>query len=194
MRLAFLFLILAASLGAQQPNTVTANVSISQSITTGTAVFTVQFIDASSSSAVDSAVGVLSSAGLAASHLSDVSVALSQGYILTTYNFTLPVPAGQFTATRDKFIAIQRTLANSQTQAIGWSSSFIPTDDEVATALQQALPALMTRAKVRAASLAAAMNATLGPVVTLSAPAIAPSGASLTVSLDATYSITPNAQ
>jgi hypothetical protein len=136
MRFVFLTLALAAGLAAQQPNTVTANVSLSQTITTGTAVFFVQFLDASSSSTVDSAVAALTSAGVTASDLVDVAVELNQGFVVTTYNFKMRVASGQQTATRDKFIAIQRTLANSQTQAIGWSSSVIPTDDEISTALQ----------------------------------------------------------
>ena len=64
MRLFFVTLALAAGLAAQQPNTVTANVSLSQTITTGTAVFFVQFLDASSSSTVDSAVAALSFVGV----------------------------------------------------------------------------------------------------------------------------------
>lgn len=192
MRLVFLTLALAAGLAAQQPNTVTASVSLTQNITTGTAMFYVQFLDANSSSTVDSAVSALSSAGVSASNLTDVSVALNQGFVVTTYNFKMPVPAGQLGATRDKFVAIQRTLSTSQSQAIGWSSSLIPSDDELATALQQALPTLMNSAKNRAATLAAAMNATLGAVVTLTTPAVDPIGATVTVSLAATYSVTPN--
>lgn len=192
MRLFLVSLALAAGLAAQQPNTVTANVSLSQNITTGTAVFYVQFLDASSSSTVDSAVAALTSAGVTATHLVDVSVALNQGFVVTTYNFKMPVAAGQLGATRDKFIAIQRTLATSQSQAIGWSSSVIPTEDELSTALQQALPNLLALAKTRAGALATAMNASLGAMVTLSAPAIEPSGATVTVSLSATYAVTPN--
>jgi hypothetical protein len=192
MRFVFLTLALAAGLAAQQPNTVTANVSLSQTISTGTAVFFVQFLDASSSSTVDSAVAALTSAGVTASDLVDVAVELNQGFVVTTYNFKLRVASGQLGATRDKFIAIQRTLANSQTQAIGWSSSVIPTDDEISTALQQALPNLLALAKTRAGALAAAMNASLGAVVTLTAPTIEPTGATVTVSLAATYAVTAN--
>lgn len=192
MRLAILALALAAGLAAQQPNTVTANVSVSQNISTGKAIFFVQFLDANTSSTVDSTVAALTSAGVSASTLVDVSVALNQGFLVTTYNFKLPVAASDYAATRDKFIAIQRTLANSQSQAIGWSASIVPTEDDLAKALQQALPNLMAQAKTQATSLAAAMNATLGSVVTLSSPAIEPSGATVTVSLAATYSVTPN--
>ena len=192
MRLVFLTLALAAGLAAQQPNTVTANVSLSQAITTGTAVFYVQFLDAGSAATVDSAVAALSSAGVAPSDLVDVAVELNQGFVVTTYNFKMRVAAGEQSATRDKFIAIQRTLANSQTQAIGWSSTVIPTDDEISTALQQALPNLLTLANTRAAALAAAMNASLGAVVTLSAPSIEPTGATVTVSLSATFAVTAN--
>jgi hypothetical protein len=189
------FVILAltmAGLYAQQPNTVTASVSTTQLITTGTVVFDVQFQDVNLSSTVDSAVAVLSSAGISASNLVDVSVAVNQGYVVTTYNFRLTQPGGQLAATRDKFIAIQRTLANSQTQAIGWSGSQIPSDDELATALQQALPGLLAQAKTRAATLATAMNATLGAVTTLTAPSVTPSGATLTIGLTASYAVTPN--
>lgn len=192
MRLLFVTFALAAGLFAQQPNTVTANVSLSQAVTTGTAVFFVQFLDAGAASTVDSAVSALSSAGVGASDLVDVAVELNQGFVVTTYNFKMRVASGQQGATRDKFIAIQRTLANSQTQAIGWSSSVIPTDDEISTALQEALPNLLALAKTRAGALAVAMNASLGAVVTLTAPTIEPTGATVTVSLGATYAVTPN--
>jgi uncharacterized protein YggE len=62
----------------------------------------------------------------------------------------------------------------------------------LATALQQALPALLAQAKARAATLATAMNATLGAVTTLTAPSITPSGASLTIGLTASFAVTPN--
>ncbi|MBI2690071.1 MAG: SIMPL domain-containing protein [Acidobacteria bacterium] len=191
MRFVILGLAFSAALFAQQPNTVQASVSISQSITTGNAVFNIQFLDAGSATTVDSAVGALSSAGVAASQLSNVSVSISQGFVVTTYTFTTPVPAGQFTAMRDKLIAIQRTLSNSNSQALGWSTVFVPTDDEVSSALQAAMPALLNLAKQRAGTLAQAMNATLGAVVSLSAPTIVPSGPALSVSLSATYSVTP---
>ena len=59
------------------------------------------------------------------------------------------------------------------------------------TALQQAMPTLLTLTKQRAGTLAQAMNATLGAVVSLSAPSVAPAGPTLTISVSATYSVTP---
>ncbi|MFN0106617.1 MAG: hypothetical protein ACKV2U_31545 [Bryobacteraceae bacterium] len=95
MRSILIALAVAAGLAAQQPNTVTANVSVSQPITTGTAVFRIQFVEAGLSSTVDSAVTVLGPASVAASQLGDVTVELSQGFMITTCNFAVPVPAGR---------------------------------------------------------------------------------------------------
>lgn len=189
MRSILLLLAAAACAFAQQPNTVTASVSHQQQITTSTAVFQIQLVDASLNSTVDSAAGVLASVGVNSSHLTDVSVAISQGYLLTTYNFTLPVASGDFAATRDKLLTVQRNLSNSQTQGLGWSSSQIPTDDELASALELAMPALLEKAKRKASLLATAMHANLGDIVTLSAPAVAPTGATVTVTISATYAV-----
>lgn len=191
MRNTLLLLAAAAGLFAQQPNTVTASVSHQQQITTSTAVFQIQLVDASLNSTVDSAAGVLSSVGVNSSHLTDVSVAISQGYLLTTYSFTLPVASGDFGAVRDKLLTVQRNLSNSQTQGLGWSSAQVPNDDELASALELAMPALLDKAKRKAGLLAAAMHVNLGDVVTLSAPAVTPSGATVTVALTATYAVVP---
>jgi hypothetical protein len=184
---------LAMGLAAQQqPNTVTASVSITKTVNAGTAVFQIQFVDTSLTSTVDSAVGGLSTVGVASSNLTDVSVAVNQGYVVTTYTFAMPVPSGQFGATRDKLIALQRTLANSQTQAVGWSSSQIPSDDDIAGAVEQTLPDLLTRAKQRAGLLAQAMNASLGALLNLASPAVSGvAGPSVTFTLAATYAVTP---
>lgn len=191
MRTLCIVLCLAASLAAQQPNTVTANVEITQPVTTATATFRIQFVEATLASTVDSALAGLASIGVAASQLNSVSVALSQGFVITTYDFVLRVPAGEFTATRDKLITLNRTLGNSQTQALGWNSTRTPSDEELATALETAMPTLLDRARQRAALLAKAMNATLGNIVTLSAPAVSPDGPAVNVSLTATYAVTP---
>ena len=192
MRTVLITILLAAGLAAQQPNTVTANASITKTVTAGTASFQIQFFDTSLSSTVDSAVSGLSSIGVAVSQLSQVSVELNQGFIVSTYTFTLNVPAGQLGATRDKLIALQRTLSNSQSQAVSWSSSLIPSDDDIAAAVEQALPALLAQAKQRAGLLATAMNATLGGLVQLTSPAVnALAGPSVTFSLGATYAVTP---
>ena len=191
MRTIFLVLVLAAALPAQLPNTVTASVAVTQAITAGTALFRVQLVEATLTSNIDSALAVLAPTGISASQLNGVNVEISQGFIVSTYDFRFPVPAAEFAATRDKLITVQRALANSQTQGIGWSSTQTPTDEQLATALQQAMPSLMEKARQRANVLSQAMNATLGAVVQLSAPAVAPDGPIVTVSLTATYAVTP---
>lgn len=189
MRLILLLLSAAALFSQQLPNTVTATASLTQSVAAANTVFKVQFVEATLTSTVDSALAVIGSAGLNASHLSAVTVEISQGFVLTNYDFQLTVPTSEFAATRDKLIAIQRTLANSQTQGIGWSSLRAPSDEELAKALELALPELLNRVKQRAALLAQAMNATLGATVNLSAPAVTPDGPLLNVSLTATFAV-----
>ena len=191
MRTIFLVLVLAAELPAQQPNTVTASVAVTQAITAGTALFRVQLVEATLTSNIDSALAVLAPTGISASQLNGVNVEISQGFIVSTYDFRVPVPAAEFAATRDKLITVQRALANSKTQGIGWSSTQTPTDEQLAAALREAMPSLMEKARQRANFLAQAMNATLGAVVQLSAPAVAPDGPIVTVSLTATYAVTP---
>jgi hypothetical protein len=191
MRTLLLLLTFSAGLAAQQPNTVTANVSLTQSISAGTAVFRLQMLETALTSNVESALAPLAAAGVNASHLSGVSVELNQGFVVTTYDFRVPVPSGEFAATRDKMITVQRNLANSQSQYFAWNSVQIPTDEQLAAALEQAMPALMERAKQRANLLALAMNSTLGAVIQLSTPAVSPDGPTVTVSLTATYSVTP---
>ena len=191
MRVLLIGFALALGLAAQQPNTVTANVSVIQTVSAGTALFRVQLVEASLTSTVDSALAALAPAGVAASHLAGVSVAISQGFVITTYDFRVPVPGAEFPAMRDKLITVQRNLANSQTQGIGWSSSQTNTDEQLAAALQQAMPSLLEKARQRATLLAQAMNATLGAIIQLSAPAISPDGPTVTVSLSATFAVTP---
>ena len=191
MRTIFLVLVLAAALPAQLPNTVTASVAVTQAITAGTALFRVQLVEATLTSNIDSALAVLAPTGISASQLNGVNVEISQGFVVSTYDFRVPVPAAEFAATRDKLITVQRVLANSQTQGIGWSSTQTPTDEQLAAALREAMPSLMEKARQRASFLAQAMNATLGTVVQLSAPAVAPDGPIVTVSLTATYAVTP---
>ena len=191
MRIIFLVLVLTAELPAQQPNTVTASVAVTQAITAGTALFRVQLVEATLTSNIDSALAVLAPTGISASQLNGVNVEISQGFVVSTYDFRVPVPAAEFAATRDKLITVQRNLANSQTQGIGWSSTQTPTDEQLAAALREAMPSLMEKARQRANFLAQAMNATLGAVVQLSAPAVAPDGPIVTVSLTATFAVTP---
>jgi len=190
MRLALLALT-AAALFAQQPNTVTANVSVTQSVAAGATIFRIQYLDANTASTIDSALTALGSAGVAASHLSEVTVEISQGFFITTYNFNLKVPSGEFAATRDKLVAIQRTLATSQTQALGWTSTQTPTEDEISAALEQALPGLLDEARRRAGLLARAMKANLGEPVSLATPAVTTAGSIATFTLAATFAVTP---
>lgn len=185
-------MMLAAGLAAQQPNTVTATASVTRNVAASTASFQIQFYDTSLSSTLDSAVSGLSAVGVAPSQLSQVSVELNQGFVVSTYTFTVVVPAGQLGATRDKLITLQRSLSNSQSQAVSWTSSLIPNDDDIAAAVEQAVPALLAQAKQRAGVLATAMNATLGSLVQLTTPAVgAFAGPSVAFSLSATYAVTP---
>lgn len=192
MRPLLLVLALAGGMFAQLPNTVTATVSVNQALSAGTTFFRIQFVEATLASTIDSALAGLNTVGVTATQLTGVSVAINQGFVLTTYDFLVPVPNAEFTATRDKIIALQRTLATSQTQFLGWSSTQAPTDDQIAAALQQAMPVLLERAKQRAGILAQAMNATLGNITSLAAPAVSPDGPTVNVSLTATYAVTPN--
>ncbi len=173
----------------QQPNTVSVTVSTPQPVTLGTATFRAQFLDASLNSTLDSALGVLGSSGAAAANLSGVSVSINQGFVVTQYDFAIIVPAAQFAATRDKLLAAQRAIANVNSQAIGWTSSYSATDEDAAKTLEQAMPNLLSQAKQQAGVLAGAMGAKLGNIVAMSAPAPVNSGLSLVVSATVTYSV-----
>ncbi len=173
----------------QQPNTVSVTVSTPQPVTLGTATFRAQFLDASLNSTLDSALGVLGSSGAATANLSGVSVSINQGFVVTQYDFAIIVPAAQFAATRDKLLAAQRAIANVNSQAIGWTSSYSATDEDAAKTLEQAMPNLLSQAKQQAGVLAGAMGAKLGNIVAMSAPAPVNSGLSLVVSATVTYSV-----
>ncbi len=173
----------------QQPNTVSVTVSTPQPVTLGTATFRAQFLDASLNSTLDSALGVLGSSGAAAANLSSVSVSINQGFVVTQYDFAIIVPAAQFAATRDKLLAAQRAIANVNSQAIGWTSSYSATDEDAAKTLEQAMPNLLSQAKQQAGVLAGAMGAKLGNIVAMSAPAPVNSGLTLVVSATVTYSV-----
>ena len=181
--------LLTVAAWAQQPNTVTANVSIRQTAAGGTATFQMQFVDTSLSSTVGSAVNVLGGAGASEANLVGVSVSLNQGFVVTQYNFTVRVASGDFSSTRDKLIAAQRALATSNTQAMAWSVDYAVPQDDQARILREALPALLERAKTQAEALAVAMGKTLGSVSSLSTPAVTASGLELTLSLAATYTV-----
>lgn len=173
----------------QQPNTVTSSVSTIQSVTGGTATFQIQFLDANLGSTLDSALGVLSATGASAGNLTSMNVSLSQGFVVTEYTFQVPVATSQFTATRDRLIALQRTIANVQTQALAWNTTFSASDEEMNAALEKALPGLLTKARQQAGLLATAMNKTLGDPVALSAPALNITGVGLSITLNATFAV-----
>lgn len=191
MRTVIAALALAAALAAQQPNTVTASVSLTRPVPAATSVFVIQLAEANLASSVDTALAPLTTLGMTSANLSSVSVDISQGFIITTYNFRLAVPSTEFTATRDKLITVSRNLANSSTQGVGWSSSQTPTDADIAAALESTLPDLLDKAKTRAAVLAQAMTSTLGKVVNLSTPAVSATGPMVTFTLSATYAVAP---
>ena len=177
----------ACAVCAQQPNTVTVNVSTTQPVAAGTASFAIQFAETNLASTVDSALGVMGNAGVTASNLTGISVSISQGFIVTQYDFTLAVPASQFSAARDKLIAVQRNLVNSNTQFIGWTTSYAASDEDTANALQQALPGLLAQAKLQAGALAAAISLNLGAVQSVTAPTISKNTLTLGIGLTVTY-------
>jgi hypothetical protein len=176
---------------AQQPNTVSTSVTTTQSITPGTAVFTVQFYDTSLSSTLDSALTVVGNTGANAGNLTSSSVYFNQNqtFLITEYDFTIKVPAGEFTATRDKLLALQRTLATSNTQGLDWTNAYTITDDDAAKALESALPGLIDKARAQATVLATAMGAKLGKLSAISTPAPVTSGLSATLSANITFLI-----
>ena len=176
-------------LAQQQPNTVSVTVSTTQPVTLGTATFRAQLLDASLNSTLDTALGVLGGSGAAAANLSGISVSINQGFVVTQYDFAIIVPAAQFAATRDKLLAAQRAIANVNTQAIGWTSSYNAADEDAAKLLEQAMPNLLSQAKQQAGVLAGAMGAKLGNIVAMSTPALFNSGLTLAVSATVTYSV-----
>lgn len=180
-----------APLAAQTvPNTVTVTVSTTQPAAAGTAAFRIQFLDANLNSTLDTALGALRDTGAAPATLTGTSASLSQqGFVITQYDFAVNVPVEQFAATRDRLIAVQRTLANVNSQAVSWSSSYRPTPAEQAKALETALPTLLEQAARQAAPLATAMGGKTGKIVAMAAPAIVPDGLGLTVSATVTYAV-----
>ncbi len=176
-----------SAIRAQQPNTVSTTVSTNRNVTAGTATFEVQFLDASLNSSLDTALAVVGSTGASATNLVSVSVSLNQGFVVTQYDFAITIAAGDFIGTRDKLIAVQRALASSNTQAIGWSTTYSVSDEETAKSLEQALPSLLDRAKVQAAVLATAMGAKLGKVSSISTPSLVRDGLRVSVTAVVTY-------
>lgn len=174
---------------AQQPNTVSTTVFTTQPVAAGTAVFTVQFYDANLSSTLDTALAVVGSTGANAANLTVSSVYLNQGFLITEYDFTIKVPSGEFTATRDRLIAVQRTLSTSNTQGIDWTNAYTVTDDDAAKALESALPGLIDKARQQAGVLATAMGAKLGKLSSISTPAPVKTGLSLTLTAAVTFLI-----
>ena len=181
-----ILLLAAFSLLAQQPNTVSTTVSVTQPAAVGSAVFQLQFVDTSLNSTVDTAIALLGGAGASVSTLRNISVSLNPGFVLTQYDFIVNVPAAEFAATRDRLIVVSRALANSNTQAVAWSTSYTAIDDD-AKAIEQALSGLLEKAKAQAGLLATAMGAKLGKVSSISAPAVVKAGLSATVSASITY-------
>jgi hypothetical protein len=187
--LASALLVSALAAQAQQPNTVSTTVTTTQPVAAGTAVITVQFYDTSLNSTLDTALAVVGSTGANAGNLTANPVYLNQGFLITEYDFTIRVPSGEFTATRDKLIAVQRTLATSNTQGIDWTNAYTITDDDAAKELESALPGLLDKARAQATVLATAMGAKLGKLSAISTPAPVKSGLSLTLSAAVTFLI-----
>lgn len=183
------WLCLVSVLAAQQPNTVSATVSTTQVLTAASASFRIQFLDASLNSTVDNAVGVLGGAGASAANLAGVSVSISQGFVVTQYDFLVVVPADQFVATRDRLIAAQRAVANVNTQAVSWSTSYSVSEEVANKALEQVMPNLLNQARQQGSVLAAAMGARLGDIVAMSSPAIATNSLNAVVTVTATFAV-----
>ena len=170
MRIWFLGGLFAAALSvlgqspAPLPNTVTATVSTVRSASAGTATFQVQILDASLNTSVDSAIALGATSGATAANLAGVSVSISQGLVVSRYDFNVVVPASEYGATRDKLLAAQRGLATSNSQAIGWTVSYSVSESELAGALEAVLPGLLERARKQADTLAAAIGRTVDQV------------------------------
>lgn len=173
-------------------NTVSATASTVQAMAAASANFRVQFLDANLNSTIDTALGVVGGAGASAANLSGVAVAVQQGFVVTTYEFLVVVPAGEFAATRDKLIAAQRAIANVNTQAISWTTSYTLAEDGAAKALELAMPRLLESARQQAGVLAAAMGARPGSIVAISSPALAAAGLNATVSATVTFAVERN--
>ena len=189
--LIFISALLVSSLAAQaqQPNTVSTTVSTTQPVAASTAVITVQFYDAGLNSTLDTALAVVGSTGANAANLTASSVYLNQGFLITEYDFTIEVPSGEFTATRDKLVAVQRTLATSNTQGLDWTNAYTISDDDTAKALESALPGLIDKARAQASVLAAAMGAKLGKLSAISTPDPVKTGLSATLTAKVTFLI-----
>jgi hypothetical protein len=183
------FLVSSLAAQAQQPNTVSTTVSTTQPVAASTAVITVQFYDAGLNSTLDTALAVVGSTGANAANLTASSVYLNQGFLITEYDFTIEVPSGEFTATRDKLVAVQRTLATSNTQGLDWTNAYTISDDDTAKALESALPGLIDKARAQASVLAAAMGAKLGKLSAISTPDPVKTGLSATLTAKVTFLI-----
>lgn len=188
MRQICLFFI-AVSLFAQTPNTASATVSTTRSASTGTATFQIQVLDASLNANLDAAIAIVASSGASTANLAEVSASVSQGFVVSRFDFNVTVPASEYAATRDKLIAAQRALANSSSQAKAWTVSYTVSDEALASALQQALPGLLERARAQADALAAAIGRSVDKVANLGVPVLSNSGLGVFISLTATYSL-----
>lgn len=197
MRLRFLVGLFAATVtvfgqtAVPAPNTVTATVSSVRSTSAGTATFQVQILDASLNASVDSAIALGASSGATAANLVGVSASISQGLIVSRYDFNVVVPASDYAATRDKLIAAQRGLATSNSQAIGWTVSYNVSDSELASSLEALLPGLIERARKQADTLAAAIGRTVDQVSGVGVPSLSYSGLQVFATVAVTYSLKP---
>jgi hypothetical protein len=186
---ALLWLTATSAFAASPPATVAATVSATVPATAGTATFTIQLLDASLTANLDGALSVLQDTGASASTLTGIAVSISQGLIVTQYNFSVRVPASGFAATRDRLLAIQRSLQNSTSRAVGWSTVYTPGDEDLVNAVREAMPGLMERARAKAEVLAAQLDKKLGAVQSISAPEVISSGLSLLVTATVTYEV-----
>jgi hypothetical protein len=186
---ALLGLAASAVFAASPPATVAATVSATVPATAGAATFTIQLLDASLTANLDGALSVLQDTGASASTLTGIAVSVSQGLIVTQYNFSVRVPASEFAATRDRLLAIQRSLQNSTSRAVGWSTVYTPGEEDLVKAVREAMPGLMEKARATAEVLAAQLEKKLGAVQSISAPEVLSSGLSLQVTATVTYEI-----
>ncbi len=172
-------------------NTVTATVSTVRSASAGTATFQVQILDASLNASVDSAIALGASSGASAANLAGVSASISQGLIVSRYDFNMVVPASEYAGTRDKLLAAQRGLAASNSQAIGWTVSYSVSDSELAGGLEAVLPGLLERARKQADTLAGAIGRSVDQVVNLGVPSLSNSGLQVFATVSVTYGLKP---
>lgn len=112
-------------------------------------------------------VTALSGIGVTSANLSGVD---NNNPPLIAWNFTLSAPLSNLTATLNSLAGLQKTIGS------GLTLTFTVTGTRSSQQPQCSDTALIADATAQAQKLAAAANVTLGPIITLSNPPLAPAG------------------